>query len=367
VRAVELVVAAGATFALVPPVSALLQRLAVIDHPGARSSHRLPTVRGGGLAPAVAGSVVLALALPRGAEGLLAAVMAFGAVGIIEDVRGIPAVHRLAVHVLIAAATVPFMLGDVSIDGRLFPAVAGLAVLWLVSYVNAFNFMDGINGISVAQAGVAGLSFIVVGGVTGTEVLAVGGAVCVGTAVGFAPSNLPRARVFLGDVGSYFFGGLVGALAIAGLASGTPPEVVLAPLSLYVADTGTTLLRRFRAGEAWLSPHRSHVYQRLTDLGFTHMHVSAGVGGLIAASALLGAVSLSGSLAGRIAADAGLLVVIALYLMSPSLLGRKGRKPTVSVASAASDGGAGDGPKPGQRCCQTVPELDGARVREKPA
>jgi UDP-GlcNAc:undecaprenyl-phosphate/decaprenyl-phosphate GlcNAc-1-phosphate transferase len=324
---------------MTPPVRALLQRLAVVDHPGARSSHRLPTLRGGGLAPAVAGSVVLALALTTPAcWGLLAGVAAFGAEGFIEDVRGIPAMRRLALQVLTGSVTVPRILRDVSRDGRLFPAVDVLAVLGLVSYVNAFNFMDGIDGISVAQALVAGLTFVVAGAVTGVEMMAVGGAVCVGTALGFAPSNLPRARVFLGDVGSYFFGCLVGALAITGLASGMPPEVVLAPLSIYMADTGTTLLRRFRAGEAWTRPHRSHVYQRLTDLGFTHMQVSAGVGGLMAVSALLGAVSLSGSLAGRIAADAGLLVVLALYLKSPGLLRDKARPPTVSVPSATSRG-----------------------------
>jgi UDP-GlcNAc:undecaprenyl-phosphate GlcNAc-1-phosphate transferase len=364
VHAVELVVAAGATLALAPLVSALLRRFAVIDHPGARSSHRQPTLRGGGLAPSIAGSVVLALALAPGFRGLVVAVVAFGAVGLIEDVRGITAKRRLALHVLIAAVTVPLMLGDASIDGRLFVGAAALAALALVTYVNAFNFMDGIDGISVVHAGVAGLSFIVAGTVTGADALTVGGAVCVGTAVGFAPSNVPRARVFLGDVGSYFFGGLVGALAIVGVAGGIPPEAVLAPLLLYLADTGTTLLRRVRAGEAWLSPHRSHVYQRLTDLGFTHIEVSAGVGGLMAVSALLGAVSLTGSLPGRIAADAVLLVVIALYLMSPRLLRRKARKPTVSVP-AASARGEGQGPKPGQRRGQTVPKLDGSRVRKE--
>jgi UDP-GlcNAc:undecaprenyl-phosphate/decaprenyl-phosphate GlcNAc-1-phosphate transferase len=336
VYAVELAIAAGATVAMAPPVSALLRRLAVIDYPGVRSSHELPTLRGGGLAPAAAGSVVLAVTLPPGWGGLLIAVVTFGAVGLIEDVRGIPAVHRLALLVLIAAAAAPFLLGDPSIDGRLFGVVCALAALGLVSYVNAFNFMDGINGISVAQAGVAGLTFVVVGALTDTDVLAIGGAVCLGTALGFAPSNVPRASVFLGDVGSYFFGGLVGALAIAGLAGGVAPEAVLAPLLLYVADTGTTLLRRLRAGEAWLSPHRSHVYQRLTDLGFTHVQVSAGVGGLIAVCALLGTVSLSGNETARITADAGLLVVIGLYLSSPRLLGRMGRQVTVPAAPARS-------------------------------
>lgn len=331
----------------------------------------MPTLRGGGLAPAVAGSVVLAISLTPGAGaeavGLLAAVSAFGAVGFVEDIRGIPVGRRLALHMLIAVVAVPFMLADASIDGRLWPAVTGVAVLGLVSYVNAFNFMDGIDGISVAQAGVAGLTFLVVGDAAGSEVLAIGGAVCLGTAVGFAPSNVPRARVFLGDVGSYFFGGLIGSLAIAGLADRNPPEAVLAPLALYIADTGTTLLRRVRARESWLSPHRSHVYQRLTDLGFTHIQVSAGVGGVMAVSSLLGAVSLSGNLVGRIAADAGLLLVITLYLMSPGLLRRTGRRPAGSVASAPSDGGAGHVTEPGQRRSEPLAQRDRAGLRKEPA
>jgi len=328
------VVAAGATLALDRPVSALLRRLAVIDYPGSRSSHQVPTLRGGGLGPAVAGAVILALALetPR-SRGLLMAIMGLAALGFVEDVRGVPAVRRLVLQMVIGAVTVPFMLSGVGIDGRLYPAVVALAVLALVSYVNAFNFMDGINGISVTQAVVAGLNFVVVGAATDTKEVAVGGAVCAGTALGFAPSNVPRARMFLGDVGSYYFGSLVGGLAILGLASGSPPEVVLAPLTLYVADTGLTLLRRVRAREAWLSPHRDHVYQRLTDLGLSHMQVSAGIGGLMALCALLGMASLSGSLVARIVADLGVLAVIAVYETSPHLLAGK-----VSSPPAASDG-----------------------------
>src|SRR5207248_1189863 len=80
---------------------------------------------------------------------------------------------------------------------------AGVA-LWLVAYVNAFNFMDGIDGISVAQAAVAGAALYLVGRGEHVPALATAAAILAGAALGFAPLNVPRARLFLGDVGSYF-------------------------------------------------------------------------------------------------------------------------------------------------------------------
>ncbi len=80
----------------------------------------------------------------------------------------------------------------------------------------------------------------------------------------------PRPRVgFLGDVGSYLLGASIAALAVAGFLSGVYVEYVLSPILVYAADTGYTLLRRIKAGERWYASHREHVYQRLTDVGFT--------------------------------------------------------------------------------------------------
>jgi UDP-N-acetylmuramyl pentapeptide phosphotransferase/UDP-N-acetylglucosamine-1-phosphate transferase len=182
--------------------------------------------------------------------------------------------------------------------------------------------MDGIDGISVAQAVGGGVTWVVVGRLAGVPLLASGGAVVAGAALGFAPFNLPRARMFLGDVGSYFFGACLAALALAGLRAGVAPEAILAPLALYVADTGTTLARRVRRGERWYLPHRDHTYQRLTDIGWSHPAVALGVGMGVVACGALGAVSLAGSLAARLLADVAIIAIVGGYLLSPRWLAR---------------------------------------------
>jgi UDP-N-acetylmuramyl pentapeptide phosphotransferase/UDP-N-acetylglucosamine-1-phosphate transferase len=85
----------------------------------------------------------------------------------------------------------------------------------------------------------------------------------------------PRARVFLGDVGSYRRGAALAVLAACAVLDGIPVEAALAPLALYLTDTAWTLQRRIRAGERWFEAHRSHTYQQLCDLGWSHQRVAA--------------------------------------------------------------------------------------------
>src|SRR5207248_843948 len=140
----------------------------------------------------------------------------------------------------------------------------GVAV-WLVAFVNAFNFMDGIDGVAVAQAFVAGMAWYAIGHHEHVRALEIAAAIVVGGALGFAPFNFPRARMFLGDVGSYSFGASLAILLVVGLRAGLPFEAVFAPVALCVADTGVTLVRRVRGGRRWDAPHREHVYQRLVE------------------------------------------------------------------------------------------------------
>jgi UDP-GlcNAc:undecaprenyl-phosphate GlcNAc-1-phosphate transferase len=244
----------------------------------------------------------------------------FGIVGLVEDVAGVRALHRLAIQFAVAAFASTLLL-----DELIGPAVwrgifvAG-AVFWLVAFVNAYNFMDGIDGISVAQAVGAGATWFAVGSYTGTPVLAVGGAIIAGCGLGFAPFNVPKPRMFLGDVGSYFLGAWLAAVAILGLRAAVAPEAVLAPLALYVADTGVTLASRVARGERWYEPHRDHAYQRIGNYAWSHVRTSAVVAGCIGVCGLLGAVSLGNSVIARIAADMAIVGVIGGYLLAPRWL-----------------------------------------------
>src|SRR5207248_76948 len=146
------------------------------------------------------------------------------------------------------------------------------------------------------------------------------------------PFNVIKAKLFLGDVGSYFVGGWLAALAIVGLRAAIPPEAVLAPLAIYLADTSATLVRRARAGQVVYSPHREHAYQRLVRSGWSHQRTAAFTCVAVAMCSALGAVSLSGSTPLRIAADAAILAVVASYLCAPFLLDGHLGEPTVADA-----------------------------------
>ena len=325
--------AMGITLALGPLVLALLRHGQVLDHPSARSSHVTPVPRGGGIAPAVGALVALAVApsVPGSHRWALAlAAGVFGLVGLLEDVLGIRALRRLGIQFAASAFAGLFLLDQLTGPAAWRYIFAIGAVFWLVAFVNAYNFMDGIDGISVAQAVGAGVTSFLVGTHADVPALAVGGAVIGGAALGFAPYNLPHARMFLGDVGSYFIGAWLAAVAVLGLRAGVPPEAVLGPMALYVADTGTTLVRRLARGARWYLPHREHVYQRLTAGGWSHVQASAFVLGCVAACGALGAASLVGSLVARAAADLAMVIVVVAYLIAPRLAGRT--RSTMAVA-----------------------------------
>ena len=145
-----------------------------------------------------------------------------------------------------------------------------------------------------------------------------------GGALLFLPWNAGRARVFLGDVGSYALGAGLAVLAAWAVLRGVPTEAVLGPLALYLTDTGWTLLRRIRAGEPWLQSHRTHVYQQWCDAGWSHQEVTLMTGALTILLTLLGTLSLSHDLALRAAADLSGLLLLAGYLRSPAFFRRLG-------------------------------------------
>lgn len=308
----------------------VLRRSGVLDIPNERSLHDRPTVRGGGTGPAVAGLAGLAMLAPRFgglAPGLAFAAGGLALLGLVDDVRGMPVLPRFVAQAGVALTAVVALIGP-----GWSPAawlLTGFAALWLISYLNAFNFMDGINGISVVQVVVAGAVWAVAGRSVSLPGLELAGLAGLALALGFAPFNLPRAQMFLGDAGSYFFGGWLGATAVWAVARGVPPEAVLAPLTLYLADTGATLAGRIRRGESWLQPHKTHVYQKLVALGWPHIRVALFCGAVMALCGGLGLLSLSSPPPARLLAGAGIIVVLAAYLNAPRLI----RTPQVAPAN----------------------------------
>jgi UDP-GlcNAc:undecaprenyl-phosphate/decaprenyl-phosphate GlcNAc-1-phosphate transferase len=302
-----------------PVLIPLLRRLAVIDVPGARSSHTRPTPRGGG-APIALGLLAAAtLAWVAGVVPFLFAVAFFGALGLLDDLRGLPALGRLAAQVAGSAVVAALLVAGLPLPAPALAAAAVLIALWVTGFVNAFNFMDGVNGISAAHAVIGGVAFACVGEWRSDGFLVVAGLAIALGACAFLPWNAVRARVFLGDVGSYSLGAALAVLAAWSVVHGIPVEAAIGPLALYLADTAWTLQRRIRRGERPFEAHRTHIYQRWCDVGWSHQEVTLLTAAGTVLLSLLGVVSLLGQPGPRLAADLAGLAVLAGYLSSPVL------------------------------------------------
>ena len=322
-----------------PLMIALLRRLAVIDVPGGRSSHSVPTPRGGG-APIAVG-LLAAAGITRAANrdevlAFLAAVGFFGALGMLDDLRGLPPSLRLRLQACGSAAVAVLLVAGLSLPSPLRAMAALPLALWLAGFVNAFNFMDGVNGISGAHALVGGMAYACLGEWRQDTLMITGGLATAVAACAFLPWNAIRAWVFLGDVGSYALGAALAVLAACAIIQGIPVEAAAGPVALYLADTAWTLQRRIRRGERWLEAHRTHTYQRLCDAGLSHQEVTAATAAATVALCLLGTVSLLGSTPTRITADLAGLVLLVAYLSSPKAVAHTGKRYRDAPATTAT-------------------------------
>ena len=284
---VALVAALCLTGALLP----LLRGANVMDLPNARSSHAAPIPRGGGIAVYAALLVACAVAASVGDDVSwvpLVVGLALAAVGLVDDLRGLSGPARLVLQLLAGISVAVWAAGSVEAGAGRWVASAAIVVL-VVGYVNAFNFMDGINAISALSGAMAGLWFAYVGERVDEPGLMTLGLALAGALAGFLPWNAPRARVFLGDVGSYGIGLVIASMAAWAWVSGAALPLAVAPLVVYGADTAWVLVKRARGRRPLMEAHREHVYQRLVDgLGWTHV-VAASVVALASALVCLAA------------------------------------------------------------------------------
>ncbi|NLD43957.1 MAG: glycosyltransferase family 4 protein [Chloroflexi bacterium] len=298
----------------------------MLDIPGVRRSHSVPTPRGGGLAIVIAvlAGTVFWVALGHVCSGRT--VVAYVAGGLLvagvswlDDCRSLPASVRLCAHATAAAlvvwrigywraVTLP-LVGEVALHNL----GAMVTFVWIIGLINAYNFMDGIDGIAGSQAVVAGVSWIAIGNALDMALPAMLGALVAAASIGFLLHNWPPARIFMGDVGSAFLGFTFAVLGVIASDEGPrmPVTAVLA-VGPFVLDATTTLLRRLALRENVFEAHRSHLYQRLVVAGWSHRSVTClylGLATVSAATGVLWALGLVG------AAAVGVLLVVLSFVL----------------------------------------------------
>jgi UDP-N-acetylmuramyl pentapeptide phosphotransferase/UDP-N-acetylglucosamine-1-phosphate transferase len=268
-----------------------------LARPNARSSHKVPTPQGGGIAVVAATTIVVVAAEIFFANQLgdqwrlsivFASTIGLALVGVTDDLRPLDAIPRLVLQIAAVAAIIATFPADMrivpSIPWWLDRAVMLVGGIWLVNLV---NFMDGIDWMTVAEIvpTTAALGLFGLMGLLPSEATLVALALC-GAMVGFAPFNRPVAQLFLGDVGSLPIGLLLGWLLAVLAGGGHLAAAVLLPL-YYLADATITLTRRLVNGEQIMQAHRSHFYQRALDVGLAVNQVVARVFALNLALGLL--------------------------------------------------------------------------------
>ena len=281
--------------------------------PNARSSHRVPTPQGAGIAVVAATLIVAAaiIALAGPAETKIP-IAAFGAtlfiaaVGFADDIHSIPVFPRL----ILQAAAVAVIVLSAPENLRIIPSCPlwlerGLLLLAGLWFVNLVNFMDGLDLMTAAEIVPITGALVVLGWLSelpaSTTLVS---AALFGAMLGFAPFNRPVARIFLGDVGSLPIGLLVGWCLLQLAWHQQFAAALLLPL-YYLADATVTLCRRMVRGERFWAAHRSHFYQRATENGFTVWRV---VSELFALNVVLAALAI-GSVTTTSTVIDGVLVV----------------------------------------------------------
>ncbi|WP_372017637.1 MraY family glycosyltransferase [Pseudoxanthomonas sp. 10H] len=249
------------------------RRRNLVDLPGDRRSHAEPTPRGGGIGITVAllaGCVVavhLSVMSPMQAACAAGGLLLVAGIGWIDDHRPLSPWTRLAVQ---CAAGLVLAWGLHGAEGRWMLALVTAGLVPVL--VNVWNFMDGIDGLATTQAMLASIAFVLLAPSAGPAGWALAAA-----AAGFLPFNFPRARIFLGDVGSGTLGYALAWVASLGTLDrpGLPMAVLLLPFCAFLVDATLTLARRMLAGEAWWKPHATHLYQQWVRSGKSHRYVTS--------------------------------------------------------------------------------------------
>ena len=265
------------------------ERRQIIDHPNERSSHSAPTPRGGGLAIVI---LVLGTGLWFASEAGWSRSLIYIACGAViaylgwrDDIRSLSSRVRLAAQALVAIISIVglgyFKAVTIPMLGELQLGVVGTIItfLWIMGLTNAYNFMDGIDGMAGGVAFAGGVGWMLLSFNTGYLVNSFAFWVAVAIAassLGFLAHNWSPAKIFMGDVASTFLGYSFAVLPLIAIDE-EGDSLMLGTLLMwtFIMDAGITFIQRLVKREAVFSAHRSHLYQRLIKRGYTHATISS--------------------------------------------------------------------------------------------
>jgi UDP-GlcNAc:undecaprenyl-phosphate GlcNAc-1-phosphate transferase len=284
------VLTAFLSFALTPVARRLAIRVGAVDRPGPRKIHATTVPRLGGLAVLIAATTVLAIVslLSPSRAGVLPLDLLFGVAAgllpitltsLLDDIRPQRAIIKFSAH--LAGAIIAVTLGI-----RLNPEIHFLgqqihigwlaipiSVLWLAGITNAFNLIDGLDGLSAGLALISVASLAAVSIVTRHYQMAGAALIVGGALLGFLPYNLYPAKIYLGDTGATAIGFFLGALTLSGGSTTSAGLAVVLPivvLGLPLADTVLSMMRRVMRRSEIFASDRDHIHHRLLDLGLDH-------------------------------------------------------------------------------------------------
>ena len=299
------VVTAAVTFVTTPLVRRLSLRLGWIDHPSDRKVHPVPTPTAGGLAiyVGVAAGMLFGRFVPvlselyetsTELEAAMVAATVTVVLGVVDDVRGVSALGKLAGQILVAGLLVLLGLQLLYFyfpgEGVVSPPpdlAVPLTVLWIVALMNAVNLIDGLDGLAAGMVAIAALAFFAYfrtpDGVTQASVAALTSAIAAGAAIGFLPWNFYPAKIFMGDSGSLLLGLLMAVATISGAgqnlegpsggdlaAIAIPIAVPLLVIAVPLLDVVLAIVRRMRKGIGIAHADKEHIHHRLMDIGHSH-------------------------------------------------------------------------------------------------
>jgi UDP-GlcNAc:undecaprenyl-phosphate GlcNAc-1-phosphate transferase len=298
------VIALAAAYALTPQVIKLAEKMGAMDAPDARKVHVRPIPRLGGIAIYIAfmAAVVCTVEITTEVAGLIAGATVIAIVGIVDDLKDLPAKVKLVGQIIAAAVLVAFDVridwitnpfGDYFFDSVIYLEYLAIPVtlFWIVGLTNTVNLIDGLDGLAAGVSMIASITILLVALQQNDIAVAVLMAALAGSALGFLHYNFNPARIFMGDTGSMFLGYILAGVSIIGAVKSAATIALIVPifaLGLPILDTAFAIVRRYMSGKPIFKPDRGHLHHRLLDLGFSQkqavllMYVISGMLGLSA-------------------------------------------------------------------------------------